>query len=153
MKEQLDEYLKEQRKKSFYDSDQLSIGEIIERLEACGTKWMDNQDKTVRYDFGTAVPTSLGSWRGVYSELALGYDLTGYDNNDSNYEDYTVESLLEELKSGIGNTYHGWKGGDYTMNEDTPVWVANEGNVGSTIIIDVIDNGYEVILLTGYRES
>lgn len=144
-------FLKEQRNRTFASSAQLTLGQIIEKLEKCGlTYGEDNGPKQVDYDFGTAIPTTLDSWRGSYSELALGYKLSGYDNNDEHFAQTTAENLLSELKSAIGKEFTGWKGGEFTMDEDTPVWVANSGNSGDTGIIDVVDNGWRIILMTAY---
>ena len=38
------------------------------------------------------------------------------------------------------------------MGKTTPIWVANYGNGGKTAVIDVVDNEYEVILITAYRK-
>lgn len=48
--------------------------------------------------------------------------------------------------------FTGWKGGEFTMDESTPVWVANAGNSGNTGIIDVVDDGWRIILMTAYCE-
>jgi hypothetical protein len=146
-------FLREQRNRTFASSAQLTLGQIIEKLEKCGlTHGEKNEPKQVEYDFGTAIPTTLGSWRGSYSELALGYKLSGYDNNDGHFAQTTAETFLSELKSAIGKKFTGWKGGEFTMNKDTPVWVANAGNSGNTGIINVVDDGWRIILMTAYCE-
>lgn len=151
--EAIQAFLREQRNRTFASSAQLTLGEIIERLEKCGLTYGENDEpKQVDYDFGTAIPTYLDSWRGNYSELALGYKLSGYDNNEEHFAKTTAESLLSELKSAIGKEFTGWKGGEFTMDKSTPVWVANPGNSGNTGIIDVIDDGYRVVLMTAYCE-
>lgn len=149
----LQKFIREQRDRRFATSAQLTLGQIIEKLEKIEpTYGEEKKPKEVDYDFGTAVPTTLDSWRGSYAELALGYRLSGYDNGPDHFANKTVESLLSELKSAIGKTFEGWKGGDFVMSNDTPVWVANPGNSGNTGIIDVIDNGYRVIIMTAYCE-
>lgn len=151
--EALDKHLKDQREKSFKNSPQLSLGELIEKIQSCGVLKENNEPKYVDYDFGTAIPTTLDSWRGVYRELALGYELTGYDSEKNHHGQKLATDLLEHLKSAIGKTYDGWKGGEYEMDEDTPVWVANSGNVGNTAIVDVLDDGYRLVIMTCYCES
>lgn len=150
--EELANYAKKIREKRFSESNQLSLGEIIKRIENCGSISKNNEPKTVCFDFGSAIPTTLDSWRGDYSELALGYKLTGYDNDENHLAEITVKDLLAELKSAIGKTFNGWKGGEYEMNENTPVWVANPGNGGNTIITNAIDDGWRIILMTTYCE-
>lgn len=136
----------------FKEESQLSLGEIIEKIEKAGLTKGNGGPKSVMFDFGTAIPTTLASWRGSYSELALGYSLTGYDNDQKHFNDITAEALLRELRSGINKTFEGWKGGDFTMYEDTPVWVSNPGNGSHTAIVDVFDDGWCLVLLTAYCE-
>ena len=137
---------------------QLTLGQLISEIEKCGTTYgPENEDKKVCFDFGSAVPTSLASWRGSYDELALGYRLSGYDapnQEKHHFNDQTAEKLLKELKSGMvtGVTFPGWKGGDYQMDEDTPLWVANVGNVDNTCIVGVLDIGWQIVICTAYCE-
>ena len=146
----LDTMVQNNRNKSFENSPQITLGELIEQLENAGTK-DDGEDKTVCFDFGSAIPTSLDSWRGSYNELALGYELSGYDG-EGKYAESTAEKLLNELKNAIDKTYTGWKGGEYTMNENTPLWVANSGNADNTGIVGIIDKKYKIIIVTAYCE-
>jgi len=138
------------------DSPQLTLGELIEKIKACGLTHGDEQEpKLVYYDFGTAIPTDLDSWRGSYDELALGYRLTGYDVNSSNgdhHKECKAEDLLKNLESAIGKTFTGWKGGEFIMNENTPVWVDNPGNTSDTAIVNVFDDGWRIILITARCE-
>lgn len=57
------------------------------------------------------------------------------------------------LKECIGKTFTGYNGGDSTMHMGTPIWVANYSHSGNTAVIDVVDNGYVILLITGYREN
>ena len=129
---------------------QLTLGEIIAEVEKCGYKEEDGEDKAVYFDFGTAIPTLLNSWRGSYSELALGYKLTGYDNNGEHLTEKKATDFLTELKSAIGKEFTGWKGGEYTMSEDTPVWVSNPGNASNTAIVGILNDGCRIIIITAY---
>ena len=146
-------FLKGQRNRNFATSAQLTLGQIIDKLEKCGlTHGDDDEPKQVDYDFASAVPTTLDSWRGAYEELALGFKLSGYDNDDEHFAETTAETLLSELKNAVGKQYEGWKGGIFTMTRETPVWVTNAGNSGNTGIIDVVDDGWRIILMTAYCE-
>lgn len=143
----LDSVLKRQRQERLANSDQLTLGELIEKIETIvkkGYKCHDGSEPTVRYDFEYLFPTEIDSWRGSYAELALNYETSG--------EELTVSKFLEILKAAVGKTFTGYKGGDFLMDENTPIWVANYGNSGNTALVDVIDNDYQVILVTGYRE-
>lgn len=143
----VDEKLKSLRKQILANSDQLTLGKLIKKIENVvkkGYKCYDGSEPTVRYDFEYLFPTKIDSWRGSYAELALNYKTEG--------EYLPVSKFLDLLKSAIGATFDGYKGGEFTMHEDTPVWVANYGNSGNTAVVDVLDCNYEVILVTGYRE-
>jgi hypothetical protein len=147
------EQVKKQRELRFRGNQQLSLGEFIKELESVDFKMEHNDEiKDVEFDFGTALPTQLDSWRGSYDEIALGYKLSGYDNNDEHFANTKADKLLEHLKSAIGKEYEGYKGGDFTMDENTPVWVANYGHSGNTGVVGVLDAGYKLVIITAYCE-
>ena len=149
--EELNELVSNQRKESFATSHQITVGELIKQLENTELMYDENEYKSVYFDFGSAIPTNIDSWRGSYDELALGYELTGYDSKENaHFSDCKADKLLEELKSAIGKTYTGWKGGDFIMSENTPIWVANSGNSGNTGIIGVLDEDWCIIILTAF---
>jgi hypothetical protein len=153
MQEYIDNACAAARQKTLADSDQLTLGEIILKLEPIVKDQEiiisnDNQteEALVVYDFEYLFPTMIDSWRGSYSELAL---------NFSCYEDskpMTVSEFLELLKKTVGKEFTGYKGGEYIMSKHTPIWVAQCGNSGNTAVVEIVDNGYEVVLITGYRE-
>ena len=148
----LDNYIRKAREARFIDSPQLSLGEIISKIEECGLLSSNGDDKLIYFDFGSAVPTTLDSWRGSYDELALGYRLVGYDNNTNENETPKAKDILKELKNAIDKQYTGWKGGNYIMSERTPVWVDNDGNANNTAIVDILDEGWRIIILTCYNK-
>lgn len=136
-----------ERRKTFEKSDQLSLGEIISKCEAIAEKnhkLSDGSEITVRFDFEYLRPDHIGSWRGIYAELALGF---------VSEDEIKLSEFLTLLKEADGKTFEGYKGGDFTMSRHTPVWVANYGNSGNTAVVDVVDAEYEVILITAYRNS
>lgn len=99
----------------------VSLGALIDalsNLKAGATVW---------YDFVHLIPTTVASYRGYYDHLALGYG----------EGQMTVAQLLSNLREALvpGKTYEGWKGGEYQMSRETPVWVANPGESGSTAIV------------------
>lgn len=132
------------RQESLANSDQLTLGELILKLEPIVKKQGDNE-AMVRYDFEYLFPNDIYSWRGSYSELALNYNTEG--------EAMKVSDFLKMLKDCIGKEFTGYKGGEFTMNKHTPIWVANYSHSGNTAVIDVVDNDWQVLLITGYRED
>jgi len=131
------------RQATLAESDQLTLGELILKLEPIVEK-QGEDEATVRYDFEYLFPNNVDSWRGRYSELALNFTTEG--------QEMKVSDFLIMLKDCIGKEFTGYKGGEFTMNKHTPIWVANSGNSGNTAVIDVVDNDYCIILITGYRE-
>lgn len=153
--EKLHEFLHQKRQEQLEDMPILRLGQLISLIEKAGLTQDDGEFKLVSFDFGSAEPTTLDSWRGVYSELALGYRLTGYDAPDQEKNHFSTcraDKLLEELKSAIGKEFTGWKGGEFTMNEDTPVWVSNPGNGSRTGVVGVLDETWQIVILTSYFE-
>lgn len=144
--------VKQQRELIFAGSNQLSLGDLILEIEKEGVENDNGEVKEVCYDFGSAIPTFLSSWRGSYDELALGYTFSGYDKDGGCRSNEKADTLLEHLKSAVGEIYEGWKGGDFKMHEGTPIWVSNPGNVGNTGIVGVLNDGWRLVLITAYCE-
>lgn len=137
----LDDHMKNLRAKEMEVSDQLTLGKIINLLEN-----VKNKDLPIVFDNGE-IPSCLGSWRGVYAELYIGYDgdrncyssdevekyypefnITLYKQIDSNLPDKpTVQDMLDLCKRSLGRSFTGYKGGDFTMDENTPLWVSQHG--------------------------
>jgi hypothetical protein len=120
---------------------QFSLGELIDALKHRPI------EQDVYFDFAQAFPTSLASYRGFYENLAIGFAFHG---GPEDHIPPTVEIFNRQLTAAIGHTFSGWKGGSYTMDVDTPLWVANSGDATSTIITGVADAEHETIIRTGW---
>ena len=106
-----------------------------------GTCFTHIKITTVQFGFIHFRPNlRIHSYRGYYEDLALGY------TDEYQKEDTTVEALLKILEEAVGKTYTGYKGGDFYMDENTALWVANHSESGGTAIVDVIDCSYYIIL-------
>lgn len=90
----------------------MKLGDLIESLSAM------NADDPVEFADGT-VPWRLCSWRGIYGELTIDSRPGGYT---------TVGELLAEAREAVGKTFTGYKGGEYTMSLETPVWADQWGD-------------------------
>lgn len=120
------------------DPNQFTLGQLITKLTSC------DKDKEVWFGFEFAIPSGrIDSYRGFYEDLALGW--TTLDRPES--VSIKVKDLITILQGAVGKTFTGYKGGTYRMPLDTPLWVANSGHTGSTIITDVIES-YIVVLQT-----
>ena len=127
------------RARELADSPQLLLGELILKLES-----VSNKDLPLYVDLLDKKPMGIDSWRGSYAELAIQTEGFGSYNGDEvthefesgNFynsvsigkENPTVAEWIEVLKEAVGKTFTGYKGGDYLMSKNTPVWLAEYGN-------------------------
>lgn len=127
----------------------MTIGELISNL-----KMVKKQDSPIYFDFCGCEPTTVGSWRGIYAEPALGWCATGYSANPHQHkEGMTVSALIVELEASLGREYTGWKGGDYTYHKGDTLHIDNPGDCTHTELVHVDDDGYSVVLRTRYERS
>ncbi len=88
----------------------MTLGDLIETLEAA------DPEHWVKHGFGEP-----HSYRGDYSEVAF-----------TPVDDVTVGSMLAHARAALGQTFIGYKGGEYTMHEFTPTWIAEYGRSNAT---------------------
>lgn len=146
----IDNAMEVQRAHEMKTSPQLTMGELVLKLEA-----IEDKSKLVIFD-ERYFPVGIDSWRGSYRELALEYAETG-----GGLLKLSVESLLIRLKAIIGATLSGYKGGDFLMGKTTPVWVANygessgfthDGDIWTQAVVDVSQHEQAVIIETRNME-
>jgi hypothetical protein len=64
------------------------------------------------------------SYRGYYDELAF----------EVIRKETPIANILDDVKSAVDTTYEGWKGGEFKMGKDTPIWlVEGMGRTGTQI--------------------
>lgn len=95
----------------------LTLGGLVSALGKA------NGQIVVEFDEGGTVG-DLGSYRGYYSDLAL-------EPGDALA---TAGALLDAAREAVGKTYQGYKGGDYTMDAETPLWMADYGCCGRAVV-------------------
>ena len=123
-------------------SEQLTLGELILKLEM-----VKNKELPIVFDKENKFPKSVGSWRGSYCELAIFY----YDEKPVTIK---CSEFLETLKNTVGETFGGWKGGDFTMHRQTPVWVTQDRSTSSGWgensigVVDIKETDSEVVIVT-----
>lgn len=168
------------RAEELKNSSQLMLGEMILKLEA-----VKNKELPLFIDIMDKRPMGIDSWRGIYAELAIQTESFGNYNTDivtyeSSYgnsyeqkkigkENPTVAEWIEVLKEAVGKTFVGYKGGDYTMGKNTPVYLAEYGsssfkiddkeidtknysNYKTVYFLDVQEQEDRVYLITGIEE-
>lgn len=110
----------------------MKLGEIIDTLEQF--------DPTVKVRFSDgSIPGVFMSWRGSYDQLTL----APADESDKLP---TVGKLLAAAREADGRTFTGYKGGDFLMDRETPVWADDYSRSDHNIIagVSVVDG--EVVL-------
>lgn len=117
----------------------MTIGEVIDALKTA------NPEAHVRFDFGGIVPTTVDSWRGIYSEAALGFGGGEYGTKG-----VAAAVLLRRLEAAIAPDaeFCGWKGGEYRYNRDTPLHIDNRGCYTNTELTRVAVDDWVVTLHT-----
>lgn len=100
---------------------QMTLGKLIERLESMPP------DVTVERI------SEPHSYRGYYSDLA--FEPCGM---------VAVKDVLEICRKAMGEVFEGYKGGDFQMGRNTPVWSASYGCCGKKIMA-VNDDGTLVL--------
>ena len=71
------------------------------------------------------------SYRGYYSNLAF----------ERAENKRTVAETLEMCQGAMGEVFEGYKGGDFMMGKNTPVWVDNYGSCGERIMKVDLETG------------
>lgn len=107
----------------------LHLQELIDKIVEQGI--LHDGSTLVKFDFTEKVPYSVHSYRGHYEDLAIDYTIE--DGSPTN----TIDNIIEMLEYAIGETYEGWKGGDFKMDENSDVWVSHEGRCGERYIYRV----------------
>lgn len=110
----------------------LTLGGLIEQLKGV------SPETPVKFADGT-FPGTEDSYRGHYSDLAF----------ESTTEPKTASELLTQAEKALGATYEGYKGGDFVMDEKTPLWNAPYGAIGAAIM-DCVTSGDGLLLVTKF---
>ena len=170
LQKMLDDSMKAKRSDDMKTSEQLILCELISKLEN-----VKNKELPIIFDDSNFVPTSIGSWRGSYRELAIAYEGGGSFNTDEiEHEDFEyghsykqqdtdlsqkpkVQDLLDMLKLCLGKSFTGYKGGNFEMGKTTPVWVGNYGtssgykfndDCSNQAIVDIKETDKNVVIIT-----
>ena len=132
----------------------LTYGDLIDKLKAADeTKTFDSRVK------------GIGSYRGYYTDIALFTEEHGLSADDAiyngNYDDYrewekvhttsvdkldnNAKNLVTLLESLLGKYFTGYKGGDYMITRDTPLWLESESGHSSGNAITAITDDLQLV--------
>jgi hypothetical protein len=106
----MEEFFKEQREERSQEG--LTLGELIDTLQDMPP---DTKVSNLTYPH---------SYRGYYEDLAF----------EKESGTRLASELLSECKSALHRPFYGYKGGEYGMNMETSVWVAEYGCTGERLI-------------------
>lgn len=109
----------------------LTLGGLISALEAAP------EADVVAFDTG-GHPGRFGSYRGYYADIAIKTEVAPI----------TVRELLFVARDALGRTFEGYKGGDFTMGEDTPLWVAEYGITSGVAVVRATQADGRLVLTT-----
>jgi hypothetical protein len=100
---------------------QMTLGKMIAALEAMVT---DKQVQRLAH---------LHSYRGYYSDLA-------FELRDGTM---SAQELTGLCRAAMFRVYQGYKGGDYLMGENTPMWISDYGSTGLKLMGFAADGSLE----------
>ena len=92
-----------------------TLGDLIDELEKYPRNW------EVLIEPFHLVPLSFDSYRGYYHDLCLTYST----RKENLGEKMSVGKLLDMCNEANGKEFCGYKGGDFLMNRETPIWVSD----------------------------
>lgn len=117
----------------------LTIEELIDRL------YEFDDDDLLYTSSGHILDGKLHSYRGIYSDLSL-----GYHDGDHYFDDpeITVGQMSLALRNVIGDTMYGYKGGEYTMQQDTLCWLSGWNEYTGLKVVGVEEIEGTVYLMT-----
>lgn len=102
-------------------------------------------DHQIYFDFCGCVPTTIGSWRGIYAEPALGWEPAGYSGNVKEYP--TARILAERIRNNLCD-HQGWKGGTYSYDGSEELHIDNRGDYTGTEIDRIEVGKYSIVIHT-----
>ena len=112
----------------------MNLGELIDALAECPAEYLRIAAPM------PLTPRSVSSYRGYYEDLAIEY-VEGYG------EKMRLDHFLTTLRSAVGETFEGYKGGDFVMGKNTPLWASEYGCCGPAIVAVVV-TPLKVVLAT-----
>lgn len=135
------EYIARMQAEAITGEKPITLGELIKQLEAL--------DPDMPISFAKDLPIGpFESWRGSYDMLSLpsggGGDFWNCD---------TVFALLGEAERAVGNSFTGYKGGEYYMDENTFVWSDEYGECDGWAVMGVEQQQDRAIVITKFIDS
>lgn len=117
---------------------QITFGKLIGILQSFYDS--GKKDTIVQFSNGS-YPAEGGSYRGYYTDYAF----------NETHEPITVDKLICLCKLTVGKELEGYKGGQFLMDYDTPLWKSPYGICTQIAIADFAFSDNKLILITKER--
>ena len=111
----------------------VTLGEAIDIATKIS---QENDTYPVNFEDGSS-PSGTNSYRGYYEDLAIEF----------NSFRTSIGEFKKMLNDALNEEFTGYKGGEYIMNEDTPLWKSNYGNASGDAIIKIALNDYGGVII------
>ena len=128
--------------------EQWRLGQLIDALEKRKRDEETGAPQRVVFDFCGVAPVGCHSYRGFYDHLAL----DPAEVSLTSPAVPTVDSVLAMLRNALKDEFCGWKGGNYRMRRETPLWVDQRGEANGTAIVGIADCDWLTIIETKWME-
>ena len=124
-------------KERIENADNLTIGELFSKLN----QFEDSE--RVTFSNGRFFDGTYDSYRGYYKDLYI-----GFEDEDMGFN--TVGKIKEVLNKALDDgEMEGYKGGEFSIEQDTLVWFATYGTTyEAEMIVDVIKVDDNILIIT-----
>lgn len=93
-----------------------TLGVLIDGTESALRALSPESTVYIDTPMGWLMPQRLASYRGFYDHLAI---IVARDSEDG----LSLGEFFSSLSSANGQTFSAYKGGDYVVGRNTPVWI------------------------------
>lgn len=125
---------------AFFDGIQAQVNAMVRKASADAGQWTVGEllialdpfpeNLVVRFSDGS-YPGEFMSYRGYYDHVAI----------DRSPNTKMLGEFRKQVRDVIGQTLEGYKGGSFTMDRYTPVWVSEYGDASGNGVVGVKQEG------------
>ena len=118
----------------------LSLAQLYERLHQF------DPDAEIVFEDGASPDNYLHSYRGYHRHAAIGIAR----GRGANPPAVLVNEMLHGVHQAINNVVYGYKGGEFQLYPEVPVWYADYGDASEQAIVDVQERDGKVVLVSQF---
>lgn len=126
---------------------QLNIAQLVAELDGCDS----NKPVYAAFDGSSVLAPLYGvdSYRGYYEQLAI--DPGSQEKLDKAGPTRCID-MAQTLLEALNRTFYGYKGGEFSMFDETPVWVSEYGRASGDMVVGVEEKADMVVIFTKKEE-